>query len=352
MEEISPFQDQRAKYLECYENTLKGIMSYPSMFLCNLVSGCAVFNCFYCQYPENKVKFIDTETVIRLLYEGKEQLKLKAFEACSNSGECTTHPHIKEIYKVAARLGYRLSLITSGYGIDGEFANLIANNFSYIRFSVDSFDENISNKIRNPKVGKASMHSIWSNIQRVVGYKKDIGSDCIIGVKCCLTQHNNTLNDIKCYITAANELGVNACAFKRAISPNITHRDYSDIEQYIKEAQFIYPNMKIFFKNIEPQRLEGHCWVNPLHLVVDRDGRCCACCYSYAGERNKTHYFGNVHEKSLKDIWFSPEHWKCIYGINRNLCQLEYQECKCSSINNYCKQAIVDGKLQHEFFGV
>ena len=345
---LVPADPKYYKYTEHYNDVLRGRMPNPVMLLMYLIQGRCNHHCHYCQIEDMEVPVLrmPTRVALRTLEEARS-LGCRSFEVCGLDSEPMLHPGVKEIYTRAAELGYICSLLTNGSIMDQEMAGLIADHFDYIRFSVDSFDEDTFNKIREPNPN-TGVEVIKKNIQMVVDAvaASDRTVKCTVGIKACLTPDNNNPIQVAEFIADAADLGPDSISFKRAIHSDYEHPDYTEVSEVVTEMDTHYRDIDIYFKEEDSPELKNTCLVSSYHLFVDVNGDVPLCCYHWG---KNGHIFGNVNAAPLSGIWGSEKHWDALRGTKLHEC--DQYECKAIPINNFMHDQIVGNEGHLDFFG-
>lgn len=311
---------------------------YPSR-LCN-------HSCYYCsdRWGNEKVNSVmDKDKFLRL----PEELKGLGVEGCElcGGGEPMLHPNIEEFILKCKKHGLKLASLTNGTMIKGRLQQLVVEYFSYIRISIDTFDEKAYKEIRRPKAESASFKQVLSNLKSAVALKRKIKSPIQIGLKICICQDN--YQDIRKNVYKALEIGVDSIQIK--LTQNSTKPVLSEslIKKAEKELFWCKQNIKgiNILGSFKMPRIDHQCWLSPCHIFIDTTGDARICCYYQF--REKAHTYGNVFKDGVKKVWFSNRHKLALKNIKINECNK--WDCKYFIYNTLMKNTLIHDLGQWQF---
>jgi len=340
MDLVSPYDVQHIyTFRNEVKQMMKGKMPAPRMltlfpnYTCNL-------SCPHCHFRDfRSSEYIKKDRLIKLIDECKE-LGIEACELCGG-GEWTICPDIEEVIKyIYDERGMSLAGFTNGVALKGSLLETVISKYSFLRFSIDSFDKELYKKIH----GRDCIDVVVENIKTAVKYKKENNLPILIGLKFLLSK-DSCDQDFEQIIWRAEELGVDSVQFAMVYYSDLEITDREVIQGLNNKLDWLSVKhrnyIKVMFK-VHKTQLEGSCILTPLHLMVDAKGDVYLCCfYSW---REKSHKFGNIYEKSLKDIWYSPEHWNAIKRIKPEECNVF--NCKYHMYNNIMKYGMKNGQWE------
>jgi len=85
--------------------------------------------------------------------------------------------------------------------------------------------------------------------------------------------------------------------------------------------------------------LKEHCFMAPVHAVINAKGDLLNCCYAF----EEKYIIGNVFDSGFKSLWFSVRHKEIIDKINVDFCNKF--SCRFRSYNNKMKQELASNEL-------
>lgn len=307
-----------------YPEALKlycGELCNPRMALLYVVYGCnfACKGCLCNAFNTEKV-YMDLEKFKDVTLQLKKH-GVKSIEFCGG-GEPLLHPDIKKmILWLSDELHMSLGLMTNGSLLNEHLDYLLATRTDYVRVSL--YDN--------------SYESVLKKVRKLIEVKEAAAGNAVIGVKFLVDRDNSEhiLSRIKevSDIPGINHISVKAMRGESEIV------DYSSLEKQINDLH----NEKIV-AHLEKSYLKGHCWMSPIHTLVDPVGDVYICCY-YMG-RQKEHCIGNVFEKSFDEIWGSPEHMEKLRHIDVKKCNVF--DCRWHEYNEKLAE-LLSNNTHHQF---
>jgi len=274
-------------------------------------------NCSFCIYRNAGMdvegmhfdpdKSIQREHGLRLLEE-LAAIGVKSIES-TGGGEPTLHPNFNEFVRHARKLGLQQALITNGTLVDEETARNIAD-FEWVRFSIDAATRETYEKIK----GVDAFDKVIRNLKGLLRVRKE-GN--VVGFSFVVCREN--YREIYDAARLAKELGCDNIRISLAMTPqreklfiDIWDEIMAQIEQARKLEDenfrvFAFNNRIFDLQSTEPQ----NCIYTYLVAVVTPTG-CFPCCRlkSYP-EFN----FGNVQEKSFKEIWWGEKRMRFLNTV-------------------------------------
>ena len=329
---------------ECLDTGLckpRNALIYPSR-ACNQ-------NCYYCADGDTnedlKHRIMNTKLFLSLPQQVKS-LGCEAIDLCGG-GEPFLHPHIEEFILLASEFNLKLGALTNGTMLYGNLADLVLKTFSFVRISLDSFNLDTYNKVRRPKNHNVSLEKVIENIKYLVSKKKEINSNLIITIKAAFDK--DTILDLEEFIETGIVLGVDGIHIKTAKNTDnvITKERVKNYEFTLNAYKKDNKNHKTqVFGSLEDSVLETpKCFVSPFHVFIDTDGSIRLCCYYQ--DRQEEHTIGNIHNDSLRNIWWSEIHKEKIKNIDVSKCSV--YDCKFHKYNKVLWDGIIKDQGQWQF---
>ena len=239
-------------------------------------------------------------------------------------GEPTCNPHMYEALEVAGKHGLSMAMSTSGVTINNDRKReTILKNCEWMRFSISA----------GTKEGYKLIHGVdrfdilKRNIEEIVKVRDRNGYDCDIGLQAVFVptlMAKEMVEEAK----LAVDSGVDYFVIKQCSLPDegtsgmmqfdLNDYDKPDIIGALKEAEsYSNERTKIIVKwNVMSQkgvRPYKGCPSIPLISEMSGNGDWYPCGFMFGGKKQFDKYkFGNIHDKSLKEIFESDRYWNII----------------------------------------
>jgi len=272
-------------------------------------------NCSYCAYRADGLQ-LGKDMVI------KDQIpKEKMFEIVSDmvdmgvkavtfsgGGEPFCYPHLQETVKKLSNTPIKFAALTNGSRLQGEVAEIFANCATWLRISIDGWDDDSYSLYRG--VRKGEFTKVVNNMESF----KRIGGKCFLGVS-VIVDRRNALH-IYDFIKRLKDIGVDSVK----ICPCITSNDGSEnnlyhqpifetVKEQIKRALNELSDQDFEISDSYHGQLESfkktHNWCPYLQVlpVIGADLGIYPC-------QDKAYnldegLIGYIKEKRFKDFWFS-----------------------------------------------
>jgi radical SAM protein with 4Fe4S-binding SPASM domain len=352
MEDASPYQRivvtpfEKNKILTMYpvaKKILEGEMVYPLMavvypsYVCN-------HNCQGCSYRELNRKenvFLDPKNFVKLL-RSLRSLEVKSIEL-SGGGEPTSHPQFCELAEGAVKEGFDLALLTNGFLLSGRIADVVVDNFTYVRVSVDANDGGVYNQIhRPPEI--YGFQTILNNLEEVISKRNQRNSKLTVGAKVLVCQTN--MNFIESVTSLAKDIGCDYVQFEpmRNTEDSLFPEQIARVDDLIKTLQERYYPFSVC-GGAKGSKTNMKCWLSPIHILVDPLGDVYPCSH-YQYRRGSTR-MGNLFRQPLEKIWFGSKHKEVIRDLKVEECNL--YDCRWHYYNEIMWQVIMENKMHLNF---
>lgn len=311
------------RVLSCYSEALmlkEGKMPPPRMaivyptYVCN-------HRCWGCDYTEeNKSKRSYSEQEFLSVIQQLHDIGVKSVEFCGG-GEPTLNPHLTKALDLMVVLGLSFGFLTNGTNLTDELIERLVKHGSYCRISLESGSEETFNITKRPINKAASFSRVVENIKNLVRLRNErrAVTKLQISIKYSIDQMN--YQDVVKAVELAERLHVDSIQFKMIRNMPTEIKEENIINNLMKtlEEVAIYKNSLRVLYDLRKSRLETKCWLSPLQVTIDPYGDVYICCY-YRHRPHKKHCLGNMFSKSLRDIWYSDEHWEKINNIDTEEC--------------------------------
>ena len=223
-----------------------------------------------------------------------------------NQGEPFLHKEVIEFIELAKQKGIYVATSTNGHFLENIESNrrLVESGLDSIIFSLDGTDEKTYKKYRN----NGDFSKVIHGIESLSNYKRTIKSKTPkILIQFLVMKHNeHQLVKIKRLI---RKLGADRLLLKTF-----------QIEDRSKALLFL-PHIKKFsrYKNKTTKlnlknSVNKECTRLWYSTVILSDGRVVPCCF----DKNGKYSFGNIKDKSLKEIWNSDGYKKFRSQVSRD----------------------------------
>ncbi len=273
-------------------------------------------NCYYCAYrvegqdlgqDMNLNDSIPREKMMELL-DDCISMGVKAI-TFSGGGEPFCYKYMKDSVEKLAQSPIKFAALTNGSLLSGEIAELFSHNGTWIRISMDGWDDRSYVEYRGCRFGEFS--NIISNMEQF----KKIGGPCYLGVNIVVDQKN--CDYLYGLISHLKDIGVDSVKTSPCIVSNSGIKNnqyhsgiYSKVKEIIQKAKadFEKPGFELFdsyhgqLETFEKQ----YDWCPYIQLVpvIGADLNLYSChdkAYSRSG------IIDNLNDKSLQDAWFSDQ---------------------------------------------
>lgn len=200
-------------------------------------------DCWYCAYKVSHLQlgkdmverdFIPEQKMLEII-DDCELMGVKAI-TFSGGGEPLIYKYMPLTLKRLIETNIAFATLTNGAKLDGEVAELFAKYGTWVRVSMDGYDNESYQKFRG--VGKKEFDKIISNMEKF----KKIGGQCYLGVSYIVGQDNwHKIYEISKILS---EIGVDSLKISPAIvsnegeKTNIYHQAfYKQAKEEIEKAQ-------------------------------------------------------------------------------------------------------------------
>ena len=259
----------------------------------------------------------------------------------SGGGEPIMNKGFVRALEQAKRNGLSAGILTNGSGIDAPTAEAIVENASFCRISVDASTAETYASIRNVPV--ESYYRLQKNVDNIVDLKKKRGSNTKIGLKFLVRKSN--LEEVASFIVLSEELGVDNVQFKpvRNFENPPSENELENVEKVLEDERKKSRSV-IILGTMARTKATMKCFLSPLRVVISADGNLQLCNYF---EHRSSHCYGNVRERRLKDIWFSPQHRKAMDSIKVEECG--HYDCRFHGLNRRLAEMVANQREKFDF---
>jgi MoaA/NifB/PqqE/SkfB family radical SAM enzyme len=282
-------------------------------------------NCVFCfgVFQNPKKEYIQREPLLKSIREAGE-IGVKSI-AFVGDGEPTMNPALYDVLKVGKASGISMALSTSGIALSSDSQiETVLDCCEWMRFSLSAGDREGYKK--NHRVDR--FDQIVKNIKRLIELKNQKDYKCDIGLQAVFVPNMMEEDMIK-EAKLAVELGVDYFVIKQCSLPqgnksvgsvafNVEEYDNPFVVVALEEAESLSTEKTKIIPKWKTMERKGareylHCPAVPLISEISGDGSFFPCGYFFGNKPEYEKYkFGNIHEKSLKEIYESERYWNII----------------------------------------
>lgn len=272
-------------------------------------------NCWYCAYKADNLQlgkdmiqkdFIPKEKMMEIIDDIIEMgVKAVTF---SGGGDPFYYPYLLDAVKKLSQSPVKFASLTNGSRLQGEVAEIFAKHATWLRISIDGWDDESYAKYRGVKVGEFT--KVMNNIENF----KKLGGNCYLGISLIVDREN--AGHVYDFIGRLKGLGVNSVK----VSPCIVSNDGAENNAYhrpifdqVKEstrkavADFSDGHFEIFdsYHALDDKFKKDYDWCPYLQIlpVIGADLNIYPCQdKAYNLEEG---LIGSIKNQRFKDFWFS-----------------------------------------------
>jgi len=274
-------------------------------------------------YFQNSEKnSLSKKLAFRVIKECAE-FKVKAI-IFTGGGEPLCNINTVSAVKLAKELGLDVGFITNGSLLNNHNMEVLVRHCVWIRISLDASSSEMFKKTHG--MNSDEYKNILANVRNLCSIKKDIKSDCAIGIGylTCDDTVDGMINAAK----MCRDLGVSYLQFR----PMQIHRggkfDYhwTDVNGKIAEClkyghngyNVLHSEHKYaMMKDKKFGRNYGKCYGHQFATVISASGKMYICCHLRGYEK---YCIGDLNKSSLQDIWNSKKRQQVAKNINFKDC--------------------------------
>jgi len=308
-------------------------------------------NCWYCCYRSDnlqlgkdmvKADYIPMDKMADIIVD-IYSMGVKAV-TFSGGGEPLCYPYIWETMAWLADTDIKFGVLTNGSKLDGKVANILSKYGSWVRVSMDGWDDESYSKFRKVPAGEYT--KIMNNMREF----KKVGGRCHLGVSLIVGRAN--YEHISGIVYKLKEIGVDSVK----ISPCIVSNDGKENNEYHKE---IYDEVRWDIRNLDPlidddfeivdsyhelddKFSKNYTWCPYLQIltIIGADCNVYSCQDKAYTDRG---LIGSIKDKNFKEFWFEDS--MKFYRID------PIHDCNHHCVANAKNKMIIDYlNIEHEEF--
>ncbi|WP_035236382.1 radical SAM protein [Desulfobacter vibrioformis] len=274
-------------------------------------------NCGYCAYRTDNLQLGQdmnkTDTIprekMREIVEDLIDMGVGAV-TFSGGGEPFIYPHLVETVRALTAGGIKVASLTNGSRLEGEPAELFAHEGTWLRVSLDGYDDQSYARYRGVKEG-----AFTRLLNNMTTFKR-LGGPCYLGVSLIVDRENQAhVRDLLFRLrdTGVDSVKVSPCIVANdGVRNNTYHRPfYEAVSRQVAEAKaeldsndfFIYDAYhELDEKFDKPYGFCPYCQILP---VIGADQNLYPC--QDKAYNLKEGLLGSLKNKRFKDLWFSSK---------------------------------------------
>ena len=302
-------------------------------------SGACNHRCVFCavDYLGYKPSFLDKDIILRDI----KHMSTKGLKSviCSGEGEPLLNKDMPEIANKIKDYGVDVAMSSNGAIFTKDKAEECLGAFTWIRFSVASFEEKSYDLIQRGKPG--DLERVKLNLSDAVKIKRDNGYKTTLGVQCLLMPGN--VFQLKDMARELREIGVDYLTIKpysqHKHSENHQDINYEELLELQKEVEsFATDDFSVYFranamKKMRHDKCYKQCLGLPFMTHIDSAGNVWPCIAHIGTEE---FCYGNINEQTFEEIWEGQHRQDVIDKLSKlDINKICREACRLDNINIY-----------------
>lgn len=274
-------------------------------------------NCWYCAYRSDSLQlgqdmverdYIPLEKMLEII-EDCAEMGVKAI-TFSGGGEPLVYRHLKEAIKSLVTHKINFASLSNGSRLTGEIAELFAKHATWLRISIDGWDDASYARYRGVKEGE------FSKVIRNLENFKKLGGKCLLGISLILDKDNWI--HVRDFTRLLKSIGVDTVKISPCIISNDGYENDTYHAPFYEEAKELVTLAK---HELEDSRFEindsyhraeidfakDYDWCPMLQMlpVIGADLNIYPC--QDKAYNLQDGLLGNIRNQRFKDWWFSDK---------------------------------------------
>lgn len=238
-----------------------------------------------------------------------DQMGVKAV-TFSGGGEPLLYKYIVETLRRLSQTKVKFAALTNGSQLKGEIAEILAHNATWIRISMDGWDNESYAKYRG--VSKGEFSKLLNNIENF----KKLAGDCYLGVSYIIDQRN--VHHIYDFTKTINQLGVDSVKMSPCIVSNngkknnqYHHKIFNTVKGQINlcKSDFSSDGFEIFdsYHELDEKFSKEYNWCPFIQImpVIGADLNVYTCHDKAYNLQNGL--IGSIKNQSFQEFWISDK---------------------------------------------
>ena len=274
-------------------------------------------NCWYCAYRADNQQlgkdmvqkdYIPKEKMMEIIDDVVEMgVKAVTF---SGGGDPFFYPYLQAAVKKLSQTSIKFASLTNGSRLQGEVAEIFAHFGTWLRISIDGWDDESYARYRNVRVGE------FTQVMKNIDDFKKLGDRCHLGISLIVGKEN--ASQVYEFVGRLKNIGVNSVKVSPCIVGNngMENNTYhKPIFNLVKEqtqkaiADFVDDRFEIFnsYHTLEEKFKKDYNWCPYLQIlpIIGADLNIYSCQdKAYNLEEG---LIGTIKHQRLRDFWFSDK---------------------------------------------
>ncbi len=283
--------------------------------------------CQYCAYRAQNLQlgkdmleqdYIPKEKMMEII-DDLDEMGVKAI-TFSGGGEPFCYPYLSETVRRLSKTKIKFAALTNGSRLNGEISELFAQNGTWIRVSIDGWDDESYSAYRNVPVGEFS--KVMKNMENF----KKLKGNCYLGASIIVDRKNvehlySLISRLK--NTEVDSVKVSPCIVSNSGKDNNRYHQpvFADVKDQIKKAddELSDAGFEIYdsYHELDEKFDKVSNWCPYLQIlpIIGADLNIYSC-------QDKAYNFeegllGSIKEMSFKETWFSDKN--NFFSINPSI---------------------------------
>ena len=301
-------------------------------------------NCWYCAYKVDNLRLgedmLESDTIpeekMDEIVQDVCNMGVKAV-TFSGGGEPLTYKPLPQVVEKLSQGGVRVAALSNGSNLKGGMADAFAKHGTWIRISIDAWDDLSYQKARG--VSGDAFSQVIKNMRDF----SNRGSQCVLGVSFIVTPENHKHLMQAC--TLFKQAGVNHVKLSGVVvanEGNLNNRYHESIQKSvltsIRQTQTLnddHFSLINHYHDLEERFDKSYtsCPFLQFLTVIGADGNVYTCqdkAYTQNG------LLGSIKDRSFKSFWFSESNQQRIFQLNPS------QSCRHHCVSHGKNLAILD----------
>ncbi len=303
-------------------------------------AGACNHRCVFCSvdFMGYRNDFLDAQILKKRICElGKLGLKSIMF---AGEGEPFLHRELPDIITHTKIAGIDVAITTNGVLMTPDISEKILGSTEWIKISCNAGTPETYAKIHHTK--PSDFDRVIQNMARAVEIRKENGFSCTLGLQIILLDQNS--EDVEKLAQTAKDIGVDYMVVKPyTFHPDNEHRydiKYESYSQLDKQLErFNNKRFSVVFRRETMQNWDRgergykRCYALSFWSYIDSRGNVWGCSSHL---QNETFNFGNIHDKTFKQIWENPERLEMLKKFENEFdIKVCKYNCRMDKINQY-----------------
>lgn len=243
----------------------------------------------------------------------------------AGGGEPTMLPYLPKLLRHIRGLGDYFAVFTNGLILGDDLADAMISGGTYVRFSLEASSR--EDYAVYKRVDARQWQIVTTNAARLVAAASEKSSPLEVSVKFAVGKSLRGTEHYRRCIMVGRTLGARRITIKalRHEPEELPEMERAKEGELLRKVIFEENAEDIVSAWVAPLKSVPHCWLTPMHTVIDHLGDAYLCCYYYNGRQDEM-YLGNVLREPFKNIWLDGRHRALLQNIRHERCL--QQDCK------------------------